>query len=154
MKNKAIATIVALLAVAAVGGVGYAAYEAQAGIQITASSGSVGPLSWTNPGGYASPPCPTPTIDDGVLEVVASGLGPSEYCGFEATLVNGGNLPGTLTELIVDTGLGCTAPIPVTDDISGGIIPGGGDFLYVAEVGPAATFETCTMLVFITATAY
>jgi hypothetical protein len=161
MGSRLVLALVAAVAIVAAGGVGFAAFTATAGVNVTTTSGTIGPLTWSNGGYSGSGGCQAPSTSDSgtTLVLVATSLGPSESCTFTATLSNAGTLPGTLSEGAPTYSSGCSGANIYSDNIlDGGVtqtVPAGGSWTgFTATVGPTASaLPTCTISVTITGTA-
>lgn len=160
MGSRLVLALVAVVAIVAVGGVGFAAYIATAGVSVSASSGTVGPLTWSNGGYSGTGGCQPPTTSDSgnTLVLVATSLGPSESCTFTASLSNAGTLPATLSEGAPGYSSACSGSNIYSDNVLDGpaveIAAGGVWTGFSATVGPSATvIPSCTISVTITATA-
>lgn len=160
MGSRLVVAMVAAVAIVAVGGVGFAAFTATAGVNVTANSGTVGPLTWSNGGYSGSGGCQPPSTSDSgnTLVLVATSLGPSESCIFTATLSNAGTLPATLTEGVPSYSADCSGSNIYSDNVLDGpveeIAAGGSWSGFSATVGPIASeIPTCTISVTITAIA-
>jgi hypothetical protein len=109
MTHRGIVTIAAIIAVVAVGGIGFAAFTSSAYINASGTAGTFGPLYWTAASGTAAvgssadlscgAKISTTVNTSDTLTLTAGSMVPGDQCSFSATLNNGGNLPGSVTEV-------------------------------------------------------
>lgn len=107
-RTKAATSGLVILAVLLTAGAGFAAFTSSAYINITVSSGTLGPLVWgSSPQAFAyasndhcSVTRTTTTNPGDTLILTASGLLPGDFCTFTDTLRNLGSIPATTTGLI------------------------------------------------------
>jgi len=114
MGKRWVMGLVAIVAVVAVGGVGFAAFTTSAYINGNASAGTFS-LYWSPAGApygsaaynTCSSSISTTTNSSDTLNVVAGNLAPGDYCTFQASLVDGGSLPGNVYDAVTALGGSC-----------------------------------------------